>query len=456
MRMKHVSQSGWVIGLISIFIFSVQIVNAEPVTLIRSHGDSANRVDMVIMGDGYTSGELDKYAQDVERVISGFFSQEPFYEYQRYFNVHRVDIVSKESGVDHPERNSFRNTELDGTFDCEGIRRLVCVNTAKVDIVLQNNLLPNQRDIPLVIVNDSEYGGSGGAVGVASTNIAVIELVLHELGHSFGLLADEYQDSPPACNNTIEPSEPNVTMQTQPSLTKWNTGGGPPTGWIDLSTPIPTTGSSPGMPGLYEGARYCLKGLYRPTFNSKMRMLGFPFEQINEEQLVKRIYNFVSPLDLSIPTNSNVQITNGESLDFRVELPQPRTHSLTATWFLNDQTQRTGSQYILDSSTLDQGLHKVRVVIQDPTSKVRHDPARVLMEERIWDVEINPAVKVAGDFNADGCIDRHDLAILLGDIRGPQPHDIAFDLNQDGRVNVADARTLVGLFTNPRGAPCDQ
>lgn len=59
-----------------------------------------------------------------------------------------------------------------------------------------------------------------------------------------------------------------------------------------------------------------------------------------------------------------------------------------------------------------------------------------------------------GDFNGDNCVDRGDYDIIMADIRGPAPHDMQFDLNQDGAVNRADARTMVGLFTNPRGAAC--
>src|SRR5689334_6002111 len=69
----------------------------EPVTTIRNNGDPANRVNMVILGDGYTSAELGKYAADAENAVTGFFAQEPFKEYQRYFNVFRVDVVSAES-----------------------------------------------------------------------------------------------------------------------------------------------------------------------------------------------------------------------------------------------------------------------------------------------------------------------------------------------------------------------
>ena len=71
---------------------------------------------------------------------------------------------------------------------------------------------------------------------------------------------------------------------------KWNQ-------WIDAATPVPTFSTVNGVPGLYEGAAYCDTGLYRPTFDSKMRSLNRPFEAINTEQLLKRIYNLVDPID---------------------------------------------------------------------------------------------------------------------------------------------------------------
>jgi hypothetical protein len=144
-----------------------------------------------------------------------------------------------------------------------------------------------ERLLVLVLVHDPTYGGSGGAIAVASTHTAVVELVLHELTHSFGLLADEYGGPPPpVCDAAVEPPETNVTKD----LIKW-------TSWIDFSTPIPTFATAPGIPGLYQVAKYCDYTLFRPTYNSKMRSLGIAFEQINREQLIKRIYNWVLPID---------------------------------------------------------------------------------------------------------------------------------------------------------------
>ncbi len=95
---------------------------AEPVTMIRNNGSSANRVDLVILGDGYTQAEIDsgKYANDVEAFVQGMFAEEPYREYQNYFNVSRVDVVSNESGADHPDavRRSSGTRRSTATYNC--------------------------------------------------------------------------------------------------------------------------------------------------------------------------------------------------------------------------------------------------------------------------------------------------------------------------------------------------
>jgi len=356
----------------------------EPVTTIRDNGDSANRMDLVILGDGYTASQLGKYATDVETFVQSLFAQEPFKEYQRYFNVHRVDVTSNESGPDHPERYPpvFRDTALDATYNCAGIQRLICVNISKVNTQVSRSLPADSRDSILVIVNDTEYGGSGGAIAVASLDPAVVEIILHELGHSIGLLADEYGGPPPpSCNSSIEPPEVNVTKETVRERIKWNI-------WMSPSTPIPTTSTEAGVPGLYEGAKYCTNGLYRPTYNSKMRNLYLPFEQINEEQLVKRIYNWVSPLDSYFPVAGNLTLPRGQSQAFQVTVPRPLTHSLEETWYVDGGYKGIGFQFTLDSTNLNLGPHTVEVFIDDPTSKVRNDLALVLTETQTWLVQV--------------------------------------------------------------------
>jgi IgA Peptidase M64/CARDB len=387
--MRRVTHGPGVLALVlaaGLSVVAGELEAADSVTSVRLTGDSSNRVDIVVLGDGYTAGELGQYAADVETFLDGFFFATPFAEYARYFNVHRIDVESPESGADHPNRTPavFRDTALDATYDCAGIQRLICVNLSKVNAVLAS-VSPDMRDVVLVLVNDPEYGGSGGAVAVASTHPAVVELVLHETGHSFGLLADEYGGPPPPqCNTSREPVEPNVTRVTERDFIKWGA-------WIDAETPIPTFSPIAGLPGLYEGAGYCDVGLFRPTYDSRMRSLFRPFEQINSEQLVKRVYNWVTPIDLVVPEEGSIQLSADASQTFRVQLLDPLTHSLEVVWSVDGVQAGSGDEFTLNARDLTSGSHTVGVVVSDLTSLVRNDPAGVLTDSHTWEVEIASA-----------------------------------------------------------------
>jgi len=366
-------------------IAAAAVASAEPVTAIRTNGASANRVDIVVLGDGYTSAQLasGSYAQQVETFVQGVFAQQPYREYAGFFNVWRIDVTSIESGSDHPESGTFKNTALDSTYNCGSIQRLICVNTTKVNAVLSNSgIAANARDIVLVLVNDATYGGSGGSVAVASTHASAIELILHEVGHSFGLLADEYGGPPPPSCNLTEPSAVNGTAVTSRPSIKW-------TAWIDAGTAIPTSGTAPGVPGLYQGAVYCDNGMYRPTYNSKMRSLGQPFDAINAEQHVRRIYNFASPMDSSSPSGSSLQVAAGQGATFGVAGPQPLTHNLDVTWFVNGTAAATGAQY---TAHLPTGTYTIMASVHDATVMVRSDPALLLTATRSWTLTVIAAI----------------------------------------------------------------
>ncbi|MFL6335173.1 MAG: M64 family metallopeptidase [Pyrinomonadaceae bacterium] len=363
---------------------------AEPVQTIVNNGDPANRVDIVILGDGYTASEMSKYQADIQQFVQLMFQQEPLHEYQRFFNVHRIDVVSAESGSDHPENNTFRNTAFDSAYNCAGIQRLICADTSKAAAVASNSLAPAQIDLIILIVNDPVYGGSGGSIAIASTSTAAVELVLHESGHTFGLLADEYTDSPPTCSNTFEPSEANVTRQAARANIKWNA-------WIDPATPLPTTSQDPlGLVGLYQGARYCTQGLYRPTFDSKMRTLGVPYEKVNSEQLVRRIYNIVSPVDSFAPANTTLSLTTAQSQTFGVTTPSPLTHALAVSWTVDGQPAGTSASLSVGAGALSAGAHTVEATVRDQTAFVRTDPEQLLFERVRWNLSVTSSNPIDG------------------------------------------------------------
>jgi hypothetical protein len=356
---------------------------AEPVTLIRSSGSSANRVDIVLLGDGYSAADIANgtYEQHVELFLTRVMGQEPYQEYQNYFNVWRVDVTSAESGSDHPESGIYRNTALDSAYNCGGIQRLICVNTSKVYSVLANSgVAANARDMIIVLVNDPAYGGSGGPIAVASTNTSAAEIILHEEGHSFALLADEYGGPPPPACDPAEPSAVNVTAQTDRASIKWGA-------WIDPATPVPTTGTSAGIPGLYQGARYCDQGLYRSTYNSKMRSLGRPFDAINAEQHVRRIYNLVSPIDDWSPSATTVDMSAELPVTLSVAILSPWTHSLDAVWTV-DGAPITGATTEYAARGLGAGTHQVVATVRDATAIVRDDPSGLLTDTHSWTLRV--------------------------------------------------------------------
>ncbi|HEY0658989.1 MAG TPA: M64 family metallopeptidase, partial [Pyrinomonadaceae bacterium] len=391
---------------VSVFLLgNAAIATAEPFTTITNNGSPQNRVDIAILGDGYTAAQMTKYQNDVQQFLNGVFQQEPYREYQRFYNVHRIDVTSNQSGADHPDRTPqvFVDTALDAAYNCASIQRLICANNTKVNQVIARTLPSNAfYDVILILVNDPEYGGSGGSIAVASNHTAAVELILHEVGHSFGLLADEYAGGGPSCNHSVEPSQPNATKQTERALIKWGS-------WIEPTTLLPTLTTAAALPGLYVGARYCDTELFRPTFNSKMNNLGPPFEQINIEQHIKRFYNFVSPIDASNPIASNIDLTGSQSQIFSVSTPQPLTHNLTVNWMVNGQSVAGGLSLNLSGATLNAGANTVQAVVSDTTSSVRNDQAQVLKAVRFWNVLVTRTNRAPYDFDGDG---RTDLSIF--------------------------------------------
>ena len=356
--------------------------DAEPVEVLRSNGPDQNRINVAILGDGYTREELGKYANDVERLLAGFFRDQPFADYAGYFNVRRVDVTSNESGVDHPARDEYRDTALGAHYDCRDIPRLICIDYGAVVDVLDRSLAVNARDIVMVLVNDEEYGGSGGVFPVASTHELSADLMLHELGHSLGLLADEYAGGGPACDNTVEPPEVNVTRESTAASIKWSY-------WIEPGTRVPATDAMPGVVSAYEGAKYCDSGLYRPTFASRMREVSRPFEQVNTEQLIRRIYNFVSPIDAVSPTNAEVRSERCESLEFSVETPgalPALPGTIETNWEINGEVVATGNSLTIGSCQLPSGVNRIEVEVRDVTRAVRQDLDDALVERFRWNL----------------------------------------------------------------------
>ncbi|SHG73530.1 M64 family metallopeptidase [Massilia sp. CF038] len=277
---------------------------AATATTIIESGPAKTKMDYVFVGDGYTAAEMGKWAADAKKVIDGFMADPLFAANRGSMNVRRVDVASNQSGVDEPDRGIYRDTAMDGNFYCYNIERLLCVNNTKVLNIVGSVLAPDQRDVVIVISNSTRYGGSGGAVATLSMHASSVEVALHEIGHTAFALADEYDYG--TCNTSSEPTEGDVSRVWSRSV-KWGN-------LIAASTPVPTpAGSYPnGTVGTFQGAQYCTSGKYRPTENSRMRTLGYPWHAVNE-RLVKAVFAKYAPPVTGGPSQSGT-LNNGSSV----------------------------------------------------------------------------------------------------------------------------------------------
>ena len=389
-------------------------------TLI-DNGPSENRIDLVCVGDGYTSEDMDLYLTHIENVLEQFFNEEPLKEYANYFNVHVVEVISNQSGVDEPGLGIYRNTALDMAFDCQGIDRLLCVDYTKAWTAAGN---ARDTDLVLVFANTTRYGGAGYSKlsTLAGGNVAAVEVALHEFGHSFANLADEYHYYDGTTYTGNEPTESNVSKYNAAaqlaSHLKW---------YLWLNLPEVDT---------FEGAKYKQYGIYRPTDISKMMALDYPFGPINVEQFVFNIYQAISSIDSSTPAADGV--LSGEDV-FSVIGQVPATHTLRVEWQIDGTTVLDSNQisFCPDMYLPPNTTHILKARVTDDTALVRDENKRItlLTDERSWQIR-----KVSADFNTDGIVDLADFsAMSLHWLETYQPGAACWKLDETTGLSAMDS-----------------
>lgn len=210
----------------SIFIIKDKIID-ETVEIFKPvySGDPHTKVDIVILAEGYTKSEKDKFEKDLNRFVGYFFEQEPYKSQKSNFNIYGVFKPSAESGTDLPGADIFVNTVLNTTFWSLGSERYLMTE----DNLTMHNLAAHvPYDAIYIQVNHARYGGGGiynQFCTYTTDNQFAKYLFTHEFGHSFTGLADEYYTSDVAYNDffkpTVEPVEPNITALLDPQNIKW-------------------------------------------------------------------------------------------------------------------------------------------------------------------------------------------------------------------------------------------
>jgi hypothetical protein len=208
--------------------------DAGSLIALQKAGDPAEKVDFLILGDGYTAAERGKFEQQARKVMELLFEQMPFKAHRQDFNVWALCPPSKESGISRPSTGTHKRTPLGTTYDAFGSERYVLTfnNRAFRDLAAQA-----PYEFVEILVNAETYGG-GGIHNLFSTaaagNSTIGYLFVHEFGHHFAGLADEYYTSDVAVTNSAsrpEPWEPNATID--PKNPKWK-------GLLTPSIPLPT------------------------------------------------------------------------------------------------------------------------------------------------------------------------------------------------------------------------
>jgi hypothetical protein len=354
--------------------------------MLQNNGSRTNRVNIIIVGDGYRAEDQTLLREHAVRITDKLWANASFAAYRDFFNVKLVHTISADDGAIGGDNPPAQPTIFGSFFNCSGIDRLLCIGKlARLDEVLEADApeYDARFDIVLVTVNDSKYGGAGGAYATTSAHSLAPSIAIHELGHSFAGLADEYSDGgkPPS---KVEFKQPNVTIFSEREQIKW-------LHWLDPSTPVPTPPFSgfQDVVGVFEGAAYSTTGHFRPAENCMMRSQSRPFCPVCNEAIVTSIYDKSDPIETRSPTSASVNMFKNAVKTFSIDGPRPTPNTLDVSWWVDNVKQTaTGDRFTAFGRNLRLGAHVVQVRVHDRTTAVREDPDNVLSSKATWTLNV--------------------------------------------------------------------
>lgn len=264
--------------------------NPMPHKYIHKGGDSKNAIDIAILAEGYRPEEMDSFINSATSIVNEILRYEPYASNKEKFNFVAVMTPSRESGVSIPLKKQWKDTAFGSHYSTfYSSRYLTTPNVKKLHASLEG--IPYEHI--LILVNTDQYGGGGifnSYQIAAADNRLTLPVAVHEFGHSFGGLADEYfypEDEEEAYPLDIEPWEPNITTMVD-FESKWadmvKPGTPIPTPWVDkggtreerMKRAAQQKIQTDQVVGAFEGAGYRVKGIYRPVETCRMRDNYYP------------------------------------------------------------------------------------------------------------------------------------------------------------------------------------
>lgn len=257
--------------------------------LLKS-GNIDKCIDVAILAEGYTQEEMELFYKDAAIACESLFSYEPFKSMKKRFNIVAVASPSEESGVSIPRIGEWKQTALGSHFSTFYSDRYLTTSRVKA---IHDALAGIPYEHIIILANTEEYGGGGIYNSYTLTTAhhpKFRPVVVHEFGHSFSGLADEYFYDNDVMTDTypldIEPWEQNITTKVN-FASKWED-------MLAKGTPIPTpTSECKKFPvGVYEGGGYSAKGIYRPADDCRMRTNEYPTFCPVCQRSIQRIIEF--------------------------------------------------------------------------------------------------------------------------------------------------------------------
>ncbi len=261
---------------------------------IIDSGDAANKVDIVFIPEGYTAADMNKFRTDAKRFATYLISWAPYKDYADKFNFWIVNAPSLDRGTDLPGQHIWNRTAVNSNFYTFGTDRYL---TTQDVYSVRNIAACVPYDQICILVNTEKYGGGGvyNFYNLCTADNSSSEFVFcHEFGHSFAGLADEYVEpglqTASMYSLKAEPWEPNITTLVHFDK-KWKK-------MLSKETPVPTpiAKAKDFSLGVFEGAGYLEKGIFRPAMDCSMRSIKNNFFcAVCQEAIRKKIQSFIDP-----------------------------------------------------------------------------------------------------------------------------------------------------------------
>lgn len=276
-----------------ILIHKRGVSHVTPHRYMLQSGNEKDCIDVAILAEGYTEKEMDIFYQDAQYTCESLFSYEPFRSMKGKFNIVAVASPSTDSGVSVPRENLWKETTVHSHFDTFYSDRYLTTSRVKS---IHNALAGIPYEHIIILANTDVYGGGGiyNSYTLTTAHHPMFKpMVVHEFGHSFGGLADEYFYEDDVMTDTypldIEPWEQNISTQVN-FASKWKD-------ILPSGTPIPTPiAERKEYPvGVYEGGGYSAKGIYRPAYDCRMKTNSYPEFCPVCQRAIRRMIKFYVP-----------------------------------------------------------------------------------------------------------------------------------------------------------------